>query len=258
MFNNECSLREVLDSIDNKKIFIADGLNSKDELLAKEVIDIFKDQVNSAICFDIGEAKNLIEIKPIYELIKLPYDKCWFNFHRFVNEKKIKYGVYAKNEDDFIYLTIFVYHFIFNEWVFSGVLRKIKLEEKNIVWGSVLTIDKDTNGIAIFAAAIISRFLSALNCINTKKVLVSPPESIQKQRAKRGKKPLFSYYTLHVDLPKTQSNSNDLGGTHSSPRVHLRRGHPRQYSQGKWTWVQPHVVGSKENGMIHKDYAFNY
>jgi hypothetical protein len=96
-------------------------------------------------------------------------------------------------------------------------------------------------------------FLSALHCCNVKQEEHHPDAKLNKARAKRGKAPLFSYWTLQLD-GKTE-RGNDHGGTHASPRVHLRRGHPRQYTPGKWTWVQPHAVGNKAAGMVHKDYA---
>lgn len=64
--------------------------------------------------------------------------------------------------------------------------------------------------------------------------------------------PLFSYWTLH--LTHTDGTPRPMGGTHNSPRVHLRRGHPRQYAPGRWTRVQPCAVGSPSRGMVHKDY----
>jgi hypothetical protein len=101
---------------------------------------------------------------------------------------------------------------------------------------------------------VMAAFLSALNCTNIKRVEHRPDAKLQKARAKRGKQPLFSYWTLELDLSRAES-SESLGGTHASPRLHLRRGHPRQYAPGKFTWVQPCAVGNKKAGMVHKDYA---
>lgn len=59
---------------------------------------------------------------------------------------------------------------------------------------------------------------------------------------------------LDIDLDHAQTDRESMGGTHASPRLHLRRGHARQYAEGKYCWVQPHVVGNKKLGMVHKDY----
>lgn len=107
-------------------------------------------------------------------------------------------------------------------------------------------------------ASYYKAFFSALNCSNINSVEHSPSEKLQKARAKRGKQPLFSYWTLEIDLPKSRAVGEDYGGTHASPRLHLRRGHPRQYAPGKYCWVQPCVVGNKAAGMVHKDYAARY
>lgn len=99
---------------------------------------------------------------------------------------------------------------------------------------------------------ILYRYLTLINCTNVVRTEHRPDAALQRARAKRGKKPLFSYWTL--ELQPDRSEGAHLGGTHTSPRLHLRRGHPRQYAPGKYTWVQPHVVGNKSLGMIHKDY----
>lgn len=95
-------------------------------------------------------------------------------------------------------------------------------------------------------------FLQALNCTNVERQLHTPDAKLQKARAKRGRRPLFSYSTLV--LKRSSGEGVPLGGTHASPAVHLRRGHPRQYAPGKFTWVQPCVVGNPARGMVHKDY----
>lgn len=100
---------------------------------------------------------------------------------------------------------------------------------------------------------LIAQFLSALHCTNVFRQRHPPSEKLQKARTKRGKAPLFSYWTLQLGQKNERGES--LGGTHASPRVHLRRGHPRQYAPGKYTWVQPHAVGHRELGMVHKDYS---
>jgi hypothetical protein len=95
------------------------------------------------------------------------------------------------------------------------------------------------------------KFVAAMHCGNVTQKQTRPADRLNRARVKRGKKPLFSYWTLHLSRSEA---GEALGGTHDSPRVHLRRGHPRQYAPGKYTWVQPHVVGNKTLGMVHKDY----
>lgn len=102
--------------------------------------------------------------------------------------------------------------------------------------------------------AILLAFLSAVNCTNVVRAQHAAPDKLNSKRAKAGRPPICSFWTLHI---KDQANLA-IGfkrGSHDSPRLHLRRGHPRQYAPGKYCWVQPHIVGSKENGVVRKDYA---
>ena len=82
---------------------------------------------------------------------------------------------------------------------------------------------------------------------------VEPNEATNKMRRARGKMPLFSYKTLTIGKPKRKSRH--LGGTHASPRSHLRRGHYRTSSKGARYWVQPCMVKGETDGFVHKDYV---
>jgi len=94
--------------------------------------------------------------------------------------------------------------------------------------------------------------MAAVNCSNVKQREHKPPKLKNESRKRKGLTPLFSYWTL--ELSDKQEKGLHLGGTHASPRVHLRRGHIRRLESGKHIWVNAHVVGNKENGMVHKDY----
>ena len=102
----------------------------------------------------------------------------------------------------------------------------------------------------------LAAYLSALNCCNIRRIKTSPDEKLQRARSKRGKKPLFEFWTLEIDLERSEKESCDWGGTHASPRFHLRRGHARKYKEGHWCWVRACAVGgNKSGGMVHKEYA---
>lgn len=98
-------------------------------------------------------------------------------------------------------------------------------------------------------------FISALNCSNIEYIDNPAPEALNRKRVKAGKVPLFSYKTLHIKVGPKEASINPMGGTHASPRVHLRRGHIRRLTDLRTTWVSACVVGNKELGMIHKEYA---
>ena len=81
---------------------------------------------------------------------------------------------------------------------------------------------------------------------------VEPDAKLNKMRRARGKAPLFTYKTLVIG--KKKRKSQHLGGTHASPRSHLRRGHYRTSPKGVRYWVQPCMVKGETDGFVHKDY----
>jgi hypothetical protein len=73
-----------------------------------------------------------------------------------------------------------------------------------------------------------------------------------KMRRALGKSPLFTYKTLVIGKKKRKSAHQ--GGTHASPRSHLRRGYYRTSQKGVRHWVQPCMVKGDTDGFVHKDY----
>lgn len=81
---------------------------------------------------------------------------------------------------------------------------------------------------------------------------IIPPNNIQKLRAKRNKAPLFRFSI--VELNGSLQKNPPLGGTHSSPALHWRRGHLRRLSN-KIVPVSPCLVGSIKDGLVDKGYV---
>jgi hypothetical protein len=97
----------------------------------------------------------------------------------------------------------------------------------------------------------------ALSCSNVHhQIMEQINPAVNARRIRDGKTPLYETRTLWIDAPNEVNRSGEWqGGTHRSPRQHLRRGHIRNLQSGKKVWVNAAVVGSKENGIIKKDYA---
>jgi hypothetical protein len=81
---------------------------------------------------------------------------------------------------------------------------------------------------------------------------IEPDAKLNKMRRARGKAPLFTYKVLTIGRKKRKSQL--LGGTHASPRSHLRRGHYRTSQKGIRHWVQPCMIKGETDGFVHKDY----
>ena len=108
-----------------------------------------------------------------------------------------------------------------------------------------------------------------LNCKNIETVTNLPPTKLNKKRRKKGRQEIFEYKTLRLVLPGEKNGRKDPDGYSAgvdpsgTVPVHLCRGHFKQYTKeaplfGKYTglyWWQPHVRGSKERGVVVKDYS---
>ena len=71
------------------------------------------------------------------------------------------------------------------------------------------------------------------------------------------RKPKYEHKILKLDLfgsngTSNTSNSNETGGR----AFHAVRKHIRQYQDGKITFVKAHFRGSKDIGIVTKDYEF--
>ena len=82
---------------------------------------------------------------------------------------------------------------------------------------------------------------------------IEPDAKENRIRRIRGKGPLYTYKTLIIGAPKARQVSKG-GGTHASPRSHLRRGYYRTSRNGVRHWVQACMVMGETPGFVHKDY----
>lgn len=102
----------------------------------------------------------------------------------------------------------------------------------------------------------VIHFASVCGCDNVKPVKIFTPSKESVSTALiRGKARPYDKWVLDIYLNSTEeSTGTGLGGSHASPRLHIRRGHIRRYQTGKTTWVKQCMVGTPELGVIEKDY----
>lgn len=96
--------------------------------------------------------------------------------------------------------------------------------------------------------------VAALNCENVTTSRTKPPADLNRRRVAKGKAPFFSYHVLECTNDGSPARGPHQGGTHASPRSHLRRGHIRRLSETRSTWVRASMVGSSASGIVKKDY----
>jgi hypothetical protein len=233
-------LHNVVDAVADKSASIQDHVSRDEE---DAIAEFFLSKSRDAICFDAGDAGDLLRINGIPGLVRLPYDVCWIE----MVANGVVVGSLCVPLDGAIVVSPAIKKP--DGWMLGASM--LISQSDGLIQYIVPPQTKDWHEAI---GATISRFLSAMNCTNVSRIESKPSEALNKARVRRGKRPLFSTWTLSISIPKERRDSVALGGAHASPRVHLRRGHPREYKPGLWTWVQPCAVGAKENGMIHKDY----
>lgn len=115
-------------------------------------------------------------------------------------------------------------------------------------------LEKSNSGAATRDATAIIDLCCALACSNVHSRSVGADDATAARRARAGKKPLFSYKVLEVDVGADESLTGKGGGSHASPRTHLRRGHIRRLASGRIVWVNAAVVRGQTPGIVVKDY----
>lgn len=208
----------------------------------------------STQCFWIGHLNEIEgERRIVPEMCRLPFDSCWFEWTSAAEAVSELWAMWVRQDPGTGAAQCQIY-------LRSGGIWKLYLVTQCKSYGSPNAEDHAVYPGESWCAdeyvrlrSVVDMFLTALHCTNVKRLQTAPDVKLQKARRKRGKAPLFSFWTLELD--GRAAGGDPLGGTHDSPRVHIRRGHPRQFKPGEWTWVQPHMVGNKQAGMVHKDYA---
>jgi hypothetical protein len=102
---------------------------------------------------------------------------------------------------------------------------------------------------------VLMQACNVLNCANVTTANVHAPDALNKKRQINGKQPFFSYKVLQLSEERRGDSGMSLGGTHNSPRTHLRRGHLRRLD-AKVVWVRPSMVNfGSIAGVVTKDYS---
>lgn len=68
----------------------------------------------------------------------------------------------------------------------------------------------------------------------------------------------WTYRIAEIDPVQVKAAAARLGGTHASPRWHLRRGHWRQLADGRRVFVRECEVGDASRGGVVKDYQVQF
>lgn len=89
---------------------------------------------------------------------------------------------------------------------------------------------------------------AVLGCSNIKKA-----KRYRSPSAARKANEEDAFWVLEIRSTKSVPGPSH-GGTHASPRAHLRRGHIRKISDDRRVWVSPTIVNPGAKGAVEKDY----
>lgn len=113
---------------------------------------------------------------------------------------------------------------------------------------------------------LVFGLLKLIHCKNITTEKIPAPHKLNRKRARLGKQELFDYHVLNVITPSQKRESPSRVPSLSHNRVHLCRGHFKEYTQenplfGRHTglyWWQPHVRGQNRDGVVMKDYSVKH
>lgn len=96
------------------------------------------------------------------------------------------------------------------------------------------------------------RFMNMCQCSN---VEFAPAEGCERGEMKKRRSLGFDEYKVMMVSSHIRAKAEARGGSHASPREHLRRGHIRRIDDERRVWVNATVVCPGSSGKIEKDYA---
>ena len=110
-----------------------------------------------------------------------------------------------------------------------------------------------TEAVSWQVVKVVLSFLNALACKNVH-IEKSPAKATKQGKKVKAALPFDDYHFLTVDVPgKAGVRGEGLGGSHRSPREHLRRGHIRRLDSGP-IWVNACVVNAGIGSKVGKSY----
>lgn len=103
------------------------------------------------------------------------------------------------------------------------------------------------------AGRSVLELVEALSCNNVAAEVVERVDpAVNARRRRQGKLALYETRVLVVRVGDVAHAIGAPVGDRNGPREHLRRGHVRRLPDGRKTWVQACVVGSRALGVVRK------
>lgn len=212
-------------------------------------------------CGDPGEFDPTIAGEAIWQIVRPPFPNVVMQYSSEINGGITTSLVFVREHTADEFIVSIATKMPDGKWFSSGQCMWARLDSGFSLSDATCELFGDYSGSKLAIANMVSLAWSTfavIGCSNIKSRDNQPSAALNKKRTKAGKMPLVAYKTLEIIVPNERVEGEFLGGTHSSPRVHLRRGHIRQFKNSHSPiWIQACVVGSA-HGMIVKDYSLKH
>jgi hypothetical protein len=232
--------------------------------LPKMPLDLLLKGLDLAVKFTLPDDGKIIEdpkLKGLNDIteLHLPYESIVLEFG-LITAKLKKIVVYAVEFKTNV--TVSVWGGLDEVWIPFGIVsipktNFMRYDADGEVSFSFKRVDvteneykKDMDALSNMAAGTLLNFLNALACSNVHTEKLPP----RKPSKTLGALPFDEYHVLTIDRPAGTGNGH-AGGSHRSPREHLRRGHIRRLPTGSKIWVNAAVINAGAGGKIRKQYA---
>lgn len=206
---------------------------------------VFEDQM----AFDADDTEQAA-MQRMYEPLRLPHAEVIFEVtdHTGRRDAHVVYARQVAENVEGVYLQ----RVGPRRW--SDILADVNVLRGGIVEADVHpSCDEDDRQLyPIVASGIICRALAILageHAVQNQAV----PQMRRRKLARAGVTG-WDWHLVNFDPQELKPKSPPLGGTHATPRWHIRRGHWRTLADGRRVFVRECEVGDKSRGGVVKDY----
>lgn len=160
---------------------------------------------------------------------------------------------YAEEDDGQVDACLFQYLAERGTWTDAMAFARFRHgREDDFLAHPDLTSDSEATLYAEVLAGVVGRALALLSMRCAFRPYAVP--SLRRRGSSRHVASGWTYRIAEIDPFQIKMAATRLGGSHASPRWHLRRGHWRQLADGRRVFVRECEVGDPSRGGVIKDY----
>jgi hypothetical protein len=194
--------------------------------------------------------------------MRLPHDAVMFEVAAEV-DTRVRVVLFATQTPEHVDAWLFQYHPKLQVW--TDVLARVRVHN----YGDDLPADREADFLAnpriptfedayAYGQVLIGMLWRSLGLLSVGAPLQAKALSTlhRKAPAKVGVRG-WTYHVVNITPERIAAAIGSLGGSHASPRWHIRRGHWRMLQSGRCVFVRECQVGDQARGAVLKDYRID-